>query len=391
MAMENNRYLPSFSPEKCTNCKKCEKICNNEGLRHKPEIYNFHPYLGNFSECFIGYSTNSDIRKKSASGGLISSLLIYLLNTGKIDGAIVTKLKYNGQTVETIPFIARTEEDILSASGSFYLPVNFSEVIKEIQKLDEEKFAIVALPCVISNLRKAKENFPFLDKRIKYMFGLFCSNNFNYSVLDFIKNKAKITHNENFVAINFRSEWPEYVLLMRTSKKEYKLDSKYWNFLFTLKMYLLSDRCLTCNDCLAEYADISFGDAWIRSIKKTDKIGTSICISRTKECDELLSSANINGFISLVSIDPTKVADSQKYALYFKKIQGQWLRERANIYGKNTRFNSQLLLTVPMTLLLNKLSNKYPMIMAGIPHIIYRILFFIVSIGAITGYKYVRK
>lgn len=393
MKIENGRYLPHFSPKECIDCNKCEKICKDssfvlEHILEQEEQNNYHPHIGHFSKCHIGYSTNLDIRKKSASGGLVSSLLIHLLNTKKIDGAIVTKLKYNGQNIETYPFIARTEKDILNASSSYYLPVNFSNIIKEIQKQNNgERFAIVALPCVISNLKYAKVNFPFLDKKIVYMFGLFCSNNFNYSVLNFIKNKMNMSNSHDVQYLNFRSEWPEPIISIRTLQKEYRLHPKYWNFLFTLKMYLMCQKCIICKDCCAEHADISFGDAWLPSIKKVDRIGTSICVSRTKKGDELLSLAENSGHIYLTSINSTEVADAQRFALYFKKIQAPWLNKKNE---KDVKFIPQLLVTVPITFSLNWFSIRYPFIMAIIPNIIYKLLFYVVAINVVTGYKYIK-
>lgn len=49
-----------------------------------------------------------------------------------------------------------------------------------------------------------------------------------------------------------------------------------WSKLFTLKMYSHNSWAL-CNDALAEFVDISFGDAWSRT--NSDNVGISICVS----------------------------------------------------------------------------------------------------------------
>ncbi len=392
MKIENERYIPSFSIDKCTDCNICEKICNNHlnnSVVNENNENNFNPYIGHFSRCYIGYSTNLDIRKKSASGGLISTLLIYLLNSGKIDGAVITKLRYNGQRIETYPFIARTEKDILDASGSYYLPVNFSNIIKEIKKGNSETYAIVALPCAVSNLKDAIENFPFLTK-IKYIFGLFCSHNFNYSILDYIKNKTKL-NDHNIEYFNFRSGWPESVISIRTSERQYKLYAKYWNFLFNLKIFPMSDKCYVCNDCCAEFADISFGDAWLPSIKKADKIGTSVCISRTNQGEELLKSAINHEIISIYPTGSMDIIYSQRFPLYFKKIQASWFQKYKKDENKKMILPPQLLMTIPVTFCLNYFSNKFPDIMTRTPYIIYRILSYIIAVNIVTANMEKRK
>jgi coenzyme F420 hydrogenase subunit beta len=310
------------------------------------------------------------------------------LESGEIDGAVVTKLKYDGKKIVTYPFIARNRKEILSASGSHYLPVDFSKVIKKICQ-NEGEYAIVALPCVISNLVKAKKNLPSLGNRIRYLLGLFCSQNFNYSVLDFIKNKINLSDECEIKYFNFRSEWPDFVISLKTSEREYKLHP---NFLFTLKMYTMG-KCLICGDSLAELADISFGDAWLPKIKKMDRLGTNICVSRTAKGEKLLASAKKDGLIRLDEISPVEVLDSQKFSIYFKKVQGKYLRKKVDKFQAQLGISGgklipQFLITVPPCLLLSRLSNNHPELMAKIPSFVYKVIFYFVSLGVITWYKW---
>ena len=43
-------------------------------------------YLGDFVGCYYGYSANKDIRNNAASGGLVSTILVDLLEQNKING-----------------------------------------------------------------------------------------------------------------------------------------------------------------------------------------------------------------------------------------------------------------------------------------------------------------
>lgn len=53
---------------------------------------------------------------------MVSALLIFALEQGIIDGALVTKMSENNP-LEPQPFIARTREEIISAAKSKYCPV----------------------------------------------------------------------------------------------------------------------------------------------------------------------------------------------------------------------------------------------------------------------------
>ena len=58
------------------------------------ESSNFHEYIGSYQSFYIGYSNDEQIRKNAASGGIISAILIYLLEKKLIDGAVTLRMSY---------------------------------------------------------------------------------------------------------------------------------------------------------------------------------------------------------------------------------------------------------------------------------------------------------
>ena len=121
-------YVPKIDEEKCNNCGICYTACpgNEVDFRHlNLEIFGKEPediLIGNYLNCYIGHATDYDIRYNSASGGLVTQLLIFALEEGIIDGALVTGMKKDNP-LEPEPFIARTREEIIEASKSKYCPV----------------------------------------------------------------------------------------------------------------------------------------------------------------------------------------------------------------------------------------------------------------------------
>ena len=78
---------PQLDASKCTECGLCLEVCPG----HEMDIPRFarlifsklpaRPEIGNFLQTYAGYATDDEIRCKSQSGGLISALLIYLLES----------------------------------------------------------------------------------------------------------------------------------------------------------------------------------------------------------------------------------------------------------------------------------------------------------------------
>jgi coenzyme F420 hydrogenase subunit beta len=321
----------------------------------------YNSLIGEFSSCYVGYSTDLKIRENSASGGLITQLLCYLLDKGEIDGAVVTKVKVINGEVRLNSFIAKTIEEIIGAAGSHYLKADFSKVIREILK-EEGKFAIVATPCIIRSLRIAQEKIPGLREKIYCLFGLFCGTPFNNNIFTYIYSKT-VKNRNNVAELKFRVGWPNFKMRIKSTNSDYYLPLDKWIFFHDIGLYV-EESCLNCHDALAEYADISFGDAWIKEIVLKDKIGTSICICRTTKGEVLIKDAINDNKIYLKKTSACKVIDSQKFVLYFKKLQ-----KKNKLITFPTRFLKRLL---------NNFSNKYPDNSAKIPILFYKLMFYFV-------------
>jgi len=173
-------YVPNLSNDICNQCGICYKICPGISVDYQTlnfELFgneNVNILIGNYINCYIGHINDYNIRYNSTSGGIVTQLLIFALEEGIIDGAIVTKMK-SDNPLEPEPFIARTKEDIIEASKSKYCPVPVNVVIRKIlNSHDNEKFAIVGLPCHINGIRKAEQINKKLRKKI-------CLNYFSIS------------------------------------------------------------------------------------------------------------------------------------------------------------------------------------------------------------------
>jgi coenzyme F420 hydrogenase subunit beta len=178
--------VPELNEEKCNHCGICYEVCPGHEVDFKQlnlEIFGKGPedvLIGNYLNCYTGYATDYDIRYNSASGGLVTQLLVFALEEGVIDGALVTRMKKDNP-LEPEPFIARSKEEIIEASKSKYCPVPANIVLKEIlESEDGKRFAVVGLPCHIHGIRKAELINKKLKAKIVLHFGLFCSHTVDF-------------------------------------------------------------------------------------------------------------------------------------------------------------------------------------------------------------------
>ena len=120
--------------KKCVSCGLCLKVCPGKGFNYpffqkklfQKEKVSFD--FGHLESVNRGYSLDKNIRVKSASGGLVSSVLLFLLKEKLIDGAVVVKMQDEKPVVQ----IATTEEEILNAAQSKYVLYPTNQILKEI-------------------------------------------------------------------------------------------------------------------------------------------------------------------------------------------------------------------------------------------------------------------
>lgn len=334
MAINNSKgiYVPQLDKERCNECGLCYEACPGHSVDFKQlnlEIFGKEPndiLLGNYLSCYIGHATDYDIRYNSASGGLVTALLIFALEEGLIDGALVTRMRRD-RPLEPQSFIARTREEMVSASKSKYCPVPANIALKGILEAKEgEKFAVVGLPCHLHGIRKAEQVNKKLKERLLLHLGIFCSHTPNFWGTELLLKRLNIKR-DDVVKLDYRGEgWPGS---MRISQKggEILLLPDYWGF--TGLDFFTPARCLMCSDQTSELADCSFADAWLPSL--SDKIGKSIVIARTEVGEQFLVKAIAKKVVELDGATGSEVKRSQMVTLYFKKKS---LKARLNLFRR---------------------------------------------------------
>lgn len=366
------------------------KELNTKIFGKKPENH----FLGNYSKCYVGHANDDSVRSESSSGGMITQLLIFALENGIIDGALVTRMKEDNP-LRTEPFIARTREDIILASKSKYCPAAPNEALKLILK-ENGRFAVIGLPCHIHGIRKAEENVKGLKEKIVLHFGIICSHTVNFLGTEFLLEKLGVSSKE-IAGIAYRGRgWPGSmsIKLNNNSSRSVPYVGK-WNsygpvfssFFFTPK------RCLMCPDETNELADISFGDAWIPELRNERK-GESVIVARTNVGAKILSVALAEGVMSMKALKHNRVESSQAGPLKFKKRDFDCRLAIIESDGKETpAFNPRQIchfsfasvarnLFVFLNLKISE-NNSLKRVLVGIPLPIFRLYYGIYRFGLV--------
>ena len=319
--------------ELCKDCGICYKVCPghavdfdelNSSVFSKSSQNNL---LGFFKQCYLTYATEETIRKTGASGGTVSALLTFALDSGMIDGALVVRMKEN-EPLEPEVFIAKSKQDILSAAQSKYCPVPMNVGLREVLQ-KKGKYAIVGLPCHMHAIRKAEIIIPELKERIACRIGLLCGPSPSFQMTDYLLKKVKVSQ-EDLAELKYREGdvWPGG-MSMKLKDGTYKfIPHSEWTYAQTLFNRF---RCTVCVDLTAELADISLGDAHLPEFWRNETVYTSdgrclrgedgwnLTISRTELGHDILQKAKDSKAIEQIEIDSGKAVEAQRSMLRYKK------------------------------------------------------------------------
>ena len=271
--------------ENCLDCGLCYMICPetqelDQAIKEKTD---WKAPFGRQIGLSISRAMDEKIRNNGTDGGVITAILLHLFDTGRINGAIVSKATEAGR----VPFLATTRQELLDSAGSCFhtshglaqLADTYSTYSPSLELLSQkgrgipERLAFVGTPCQVNTLRKMQALEIVPSDAVDYVFGLFCSGNFSFDAGAF----ASVESHYRF----------RYADVEKINIKE--------EFLFTLASgrtvsvgldeldHVKRDACHFCNDFCAEYADISFGglgasQGWTTAVTRS-AIGKEILAS----------------------------------------------------------------------------------------------------------------
>lgn len=273
-------------------------------------------YLGAHYACRKGYAADEEIRKNAASGGMITALLVHLLETKQIDGAWVTKSHIKDGQLSYETFIATTAEEIKSCSSSIYMEMPLLKHIDVVRNFPG-KVAVVLTPCLMRALSAMMETDVSLKEKIVLKLALYCSGNHSDKATLLSLEKAGIPLDGAERIYYRRGFWRGKSSVLYKDGSEKHLSYSKTICAYKNAYFFEKSSCMLCQDHFGAESDISFGDIWLKEMKKNPIKHTS-CVIRNEKAYAMYQSAVDAGAIVDSHISDTKMLKSQKRALVFK-------------------------------------------------------------------------
>jgi len=322
IALKDPYFPPVYiNKDKCLECGICYHICPqthvlDDELNRTYEFKDFSSMpIGNYKNIYSCQATDQEFLKYGTDGGVVNSIINYLLEKKLINGSIVSKTD--------APFsreaaFADSKYDLIKASGAkLEISPQLTEIQKfctytdSIQELNHYKFkklAIVGTPCQLYTIRCMQDLGVTPSQNIEICLGLFCFENFLFDRLQIKKFEKDFNISlENIEKLNIKED-----LIIKL--KDDGAGEKIIHIPFNQLEDYMRPACRACNDFTNLYADISFG-----GLGSPDKYTT--VISRTKKGEEVLSKAINAGVIRCSELDKSKRKSMIEVITQFSRLK----------------------------------------------------------------------
>jgi coenzyme F420-reducing hydrogenase beta subunit len=240
---ETGAVYPNINTEKCVHCGRCVKNC--------PILY--MPNGNEPIRCYAAWSTNAEIQKNAASGGIVSTIYYDFLNKG---GTI-----FGAKYIKSTLYIseANSIDSVKYFSGSKYIHAYVGTTFIRVRELLKEgkMVVFVGTPCQIAGLRsflkKEYDNLLLVD--------IVCHGVSPQKCLkEYVKEKCHLKY-ENAI---FRGKEGNSLAVYAGGKLVYCREKWFDSYSMAYAKGLISrENCYSCP--FATYrrqGDITVGDFW---------------------------------------------------------------------------------------------------------------------------------
>jgi len=292
---------PILDEEVCIHCSLCFENCPRTflpigllkgyilGKIIKPDHLKEEP-IGPYKKCVMAQCTDDATKAVKQDGGVVTSLVAYLLEKGEIDGAVVVGLEDDPWKPK--PRIVRNVAELLECAGTKYAMSPSLSLLESVKQAECEKICVVGTPCMLQALRKYQifygETFKDIFGEIVAVFGLFCMESFPYEGLKKIAEKSGVQLSDvKKTDINkgkfflHRSEGDPIELPIADVAE------------------FAREACHYCIDLTSELADISVGSIGAGS-------GWSTTIVRTNTGEKIFENAVKDGYLK-INVKPINI------------------------------------------------------------------------------------
>lgn len=266
-----------------------------------------HPIFGSYVAAWQGWASDPELRKAGSSGGVLSALATWLIDSGRVDSVAGSAMSTVNPT-RTVPIRITTREEALASAGSRYAPVANT-------LLDGHCCAFVGKPCEASARSRLALVSP--DGECGHskpiLLSFLCAGTPSQHATDDLTSALGVQSN-SVSRLRYRGHgWPgEFVVETFNGQRRSMSYEESWGNSLGRR---LQTRCKLCPDGTGEHADIAVGDYWNTDDRGfpsfTEGDGNSVVIARTAAGAALIKSAVESGVLTLSKVSLGDVASVQ--------------------------------------------------------------------------------
>jgi coenzyme F420 hydrogenase subunit beta len=208
-------------------------------------------------------TTDAAIAKVGQDGGLVSTLLVWGLETERIDGALTSQIVTERGPFDADPVVVTDREGVLATAGSRYTYSANPLAMADAEEQGLKQLALVGMSCQASiNGTLEAYNVNKYKRKVALTIGLLCSKTFTYEGQQQVLAEHGIAI-ADVVKINIKGRYQVWTRDGGYHEIPLKPFHKYTR-----------EGCKLCPDFAAQHADISTGgigadDNWTLTLVRT--------------------------------------------------------------------------------------------------------------------------
>lgn len=210
-------------------------------------------------------TTDEAIAEVGQDGGLVSTLLVWGLETGRIDGALTSAIVEDRGPFDSAPTLVTTRDEVLATAGSRYTYSANPLAMAQAEERKLGQIALVGMSCQASiNGTVQARGVNKYKRKIALTIGLLCSKTFTYEGQEHVLAEHGIAI-ADVVKVNIKGRYQVWTR-----------DGAYHEIPLKELHPYTRPGCKSCPDFAAEHADISTGgigadDRWTLTIVRTER------------------------------------------------------------------------------------------------------------------------
>lgn len=306
------------------------EACPGKGVDY-PKLYLDHYgrlpdswLVGNIIATRTGHAADPAIRAVGASGGVTTAVLIHLLESGRIDGAIVVRQGVPAP-LDASAVIATSRDEIIAAAQSVYIPVSVLDILPRLEP--GKRYAVTLVPEQAAALRRLQASGHPQAQQIEYVLGPYTGTALYPAAIDNFLRSHGVKKDDRVTSLEWRAgEWPGYLEIRTKSGKVLRSKKVYYNFLIP---FFVTRASLQSMDFANEFCDLSVGDAWSPKFE-AEGGGHSVVVTRSAKMEAVIADMVAAGQLALEPEDNLKATEMHGHMIDFKKrgghIRNSWRR-----------------------------------------------------------------